>query len=259
MRQTILVLATAILGGCSGEYILTAPDAAVLAGQDAPVVVRLQRREVWRYAPPQTGAAVTFRLGEGSPQCARTDGAGYAALSIKAPDRSGQYDVSLYHQDINGDSVKGLAAIYVLSPDRPLAVVDMDSLPRGDKEAAPAVGALVRMQLTADVIYVTEKYAGRPGRAHELLTRYGYPNGPVVPYSQARRWRQWRRSGGTDAMEELGRRFPKLRWGITADAASAEAFSNAGLKVLIVGKAKARIKDAERFASWADMKITSSE
>ena len=248
-----------MLGGCSGEYILTAPDAAVLAGQDAPVVVRLQRREVWRYAPPQTDAAVTFRLGEEPPQCARTDGAGYAALSIKASDRPGQYDVALYHQDINGDSVKGLAAIYVLATDRPIAVVDMDSLPRGDKEVAHAVGSLVRMQLTAHVIYVTEKYAGRPTLAHELLARYGYPDGPVVPYSRARRWRQWRRSGGTDAMEELCRRFPKLRWGITADADAAEAFSNAGLKVLIAGKANAHIKDAERFASWADMKITSSK
>ena len=247
-----------MLGGCSGEYIFTAPDAAVLAGQDAPVVVRLQRREVWRYAPPQTGAAVTFRLGEGSPQCARTDGAGYAALSIKTPDRPGQYDVALYHQDINGDSAKGLATIYVLATDRPLAVVDMDSLPRSDKEVAHAVGSLVRMQLTAHVIYVTEKYAGRPARAHELLARCGYPDGPVVSYSRARRWRQWRRSGGADAMEELGRRFPKLRWGITADAAAAEAFGNAGLKILIVGKAKVAVEDAKRFASWADMKITST-
>ncbi len=47
MLRTILVLAAAMLGGCSGEYIFTAPDAVVLACQDAPVVVRLQRREVW--------------------------------------------------------------------------------------------------------------------------------------------------------------------------------------------------------------------
>ncbi|MDY7010755.1 MAG: hypothetical protein SVV80_08395 [Planctomycetota bacterium] len=258
MRRIILLLTTAILGGCSGEYILTAPDAAVLAGQDAPLVVRLQRRELWRYAPPQTGAAVTFQLGEGSPQCARTDEAGYAALSIKAPGQPGQYNVALYHQDINGDSAKGAAAIYVLAPDKPIAVVDTDSLPRSDKQVAQAVGAIVRIQLTAQVIYVTKKYSGRPARARELLTGHGYPDGPVVPYSGTRRW--WKRHrSGADAMEELHRRFPKLRWGITDDDDAAEAFANAGLKVLIIGREKVEIEDVERFGSWAEVKITSSE
>ncbi len=259
MQRMALVLAALVVGGCGGEYILTAPDAAVLAGQDAPVVMRLQRREVWRYAPPQAGAAITFRLGEGPPQCARTDKAGYAALSIKAPSRPGRYDVALYHQDINGDSARGLAAIYVLDPDKPLAMVDMDSLPRNDKSAGQAAGALVRMQLTAQVIYVTKKYAGRPARARELLIEHGYPDGPVVPYSRTRQWWRWRRRGGSDAMEELLQRFPKLRWGVTTDDDAAEAFGNAGLKILLVGKEKVSVEEVERFESWADLKITSTE
>lgn len=259
MRRTLLFLAAAMLGGCGGEYILTSPDVAVLAGKDAPVVVRLQRREVWRYAPPQNSAAVTFQLGERSPQCARTDEAGYAALSIKAPDKPGQYNVALYHQDINGDVARGKAVIYVLSPDKPIAVVDADSLPRDDKDVALAVGALVRLQLTAQVIYITKQYAGRPTRAREMISRYGYPDGPVVPFSGTWRWWKWRRSGVSDAIEELHRRLPKLRWGITDDDNTAEAFSNAGLEVLITGKAKVAVEDAERFDSWTDVKITSSE
>ncbi len=257
MRRTILFLTAAMLGGCSGEYIFTAPDVAVLAGQDAPIVMRLQRREVWRYAPPHAGAAVTFRLGESSPQCARTDKAGYAALSIKAPSRPGRYEVALYHQDINGDSGRGLAAIYVFDPDRPIAMVDMDSLPKNDKIAGQAVGALVRMQRSAQLIYVSKRYSSRPARAHAILEKYGYPDGPVAPYRGARRWWQWRRSVGTDALEELRRRLPKLRWGITDEDDTAEAFGNAGLKVLIIGNEKVPIDDVERFDSWADVKITS--
>ena len=258
MRRTILVLTAAMLGGCSGEYILTAPDVVVLAGQDAPVVMRLQRREVWRYAPPQAGAAVTFRLGEGSPQCARTDKAGYAALSIKAPPRPGRHDVALYHQDINGDSARGKAAIYVLDPDRPIAVVDADSLPRDSQTAGAAAGALVRMQQTAQLIYVTRRYASRPASAHKILEKYGYPDGPVIPYIGSKQWWKWRQSN-VDALDELHRRFPKLRWGVTDDDDAAEAFGNAGLKVLIIGDEKVNVEDVERFESWADAKIISTD
>ena len=256
MRRITLTLAVLMLGGCSGEYILTAPDVAALPGRDAPVVVRLQRREVWRYAPPQGSAAITFRLGEGTPKCARTDKDGYTATSIKTPSEPGRYEITLYHQDINGDEVTSHAAIYVFDPDKPVAVVDADSLPRSGKLAGPASASLVRMQLSAQLIYVSRKYASRPARAHAMLDKYGYPDGPVVPYSGPKRWWKWRQSD-TGALDELQRRFPKLRWGITADADTAKAFAQAGLMVMFVGKDK--IDDAAQFDSWADVKIISSE
>ncbi len=255
MRRMTLTLAVLMLGGCSGEYILTAPDVATLSGQDAPVVVRLQRREVWRYAPPQGSAAIIFRLGEETPQCARTDKDGYTAVSIKTPAPLGRYEITLYHQDINGDEVTSHAAIYVFDPDKPVAVVDADSLPRSGKLTGQASAAIVRMQLSVQLIYVSHKYASQPARAHAMFDKYGYPNGPVVPYSGLKRWWKWRQSD-TGALDELQRRFPKLRWGVTADAATAKAFAQAGLDVMFVGKKE--VADAERFDTWADVRVDST-
>ncbi len=255
MQRMTLTLAVLMLGGCSGEYILTAPDVAALSGQDAPVVVRLQRREVWRYAPPHGSAAITFRLGERTPQCARTDKNGYTAASIKSPSQPGRHEVTLYHQDINGDEVTSHAAIYVFDPDKPLAVVDTDSLPRSSKLAGPASASLVRMQLSAQLIYVSQRYASKPARAHTMLEKHGYPDGPVVPYSGPKQWWKWRQSDA-GALDELQHRIPKLRWGVTADADTAKAFAQAGLEVMFVGKTK--IADVEQFDSWANAKITST-
>jgi len=110
------------------------------------------------------------------------------------------------------------------------------------------------MQLSVQLIYVSQKYASQPALAHTMFDKYGYPDGPVVPYGGLKRWWKWRQSD-TGALDELQRRFGKLRWGVTANAATAKAFAQAGLDVMFVGKDK--INDAEQFDSWVDVKITS--
>ena len=77
-RGLCLAAVLALVGGCSGEYLLTAPDVAALAGEPAPMVVRVQRREFWFHAPAQADAAVMFRLAGGRLQCAHTDKSGSA-------------------------------------------------------------------------------------------------------------------------------------------------------------------------------------
>lgn len=258
MRRILLIMAAMIFGGCSGEYILTAPDVAVLSGKDAPIVVRLQRREVWLYAPPQEGSAIIFGRGDKVLRSARTDKAGYAAVSIEAPQGPGRHEFIMYHQDTQGQTAAGRVFIYVFDPDRPVAVVDIDSLPWEGPAADQAAGALVRLRQAAQLVYVSEAPVGSFSRAHELLEDIGYPDGPVIPYSRPRWWRL-RRSGDISALGELRLRLPKLQWGITADAGPAKAFSKAALKVLMVGKAKTRIKDVERFASWKDLKVSSTK
>ena len=98
-RRILMTCLLAVGAGCSGEYILVAPDVAALPGGTAPVVLRLQRREFWFHAPPEEGAAVRYNLAGGAVRCARTDEAGYACVPVGVPSKPGRYRVGLHYQD----------------------------------------------------------------------------------------------------------------------------------------------------------------
>ena len=258
MRRAALVVLAALTGGCSGEFILTAPDAMGLPEKTAPVVVRLQRREFWFHAPPVRDAAILLRQAGRELKAARTDKAGYAAVGIELPDRPGTYQLQLHHQDARGDTVTGAVAVYVLSADAPIALVDLDSLPAGGHSAGEAAAALLRIQKRAQIVYVTREYADAPSEAHDRLRRGGYPDSAVAPYSGARRWyARWgsrdKAQGGALAM--LRQRLPGLRWGVAANDDSAEAFRAAGLTVLGVKDRSARQASHEFFESWAELRL----
>ena len=177
----LLIFALAVAGGCGGEYVMTAPDVPALPGEDAPVVVRLQRQEFWFYWPPINDAAVTFRS-DGHVRCARTDKHGYAAAGFPAPDEPGVVRVALHHQDSLGYTVSGQVHVFALSPDRPVAAVDMDSRPAGGKALNAAAEALGRIARKGQMIYLTQDCAAEPGQAHGVLDVAGLPPGPVVPW-----------------------------------------------------------------------------
>lgn len=252
MRRVVLSFMAALVGGCGGEFILTAPDAVGLPGEPAPVVVRLQRREFWFHAPPVGDAAITFRRDDGPVLAARTDSFGYAAIGVELPARPGRYQLRLHHQDSQADTVSGTAAMYVLAPNVPIAAVDLDSLPSGYRAAAEAAAALMRIRKRAQLIYLTQRHAGAPARAHQLLSEGGYPDSAVVAYTASEsRWRK-RRPGALDALRQ---RLPGLRWGVAGDDDPAEAFADAGLVVLGVADRSAREASNFFFADWALLRL----
>ncbi len=262
MRKMWLLAAVLVTGGCSGEFILTAPDVATPVGRPAPLVVRLQRREFWFYAPALADSVITFRSADGAVRAARTDQAGYAALTVELPPQPGRHEFSIYHQDVQGDTVSGRVRIYVLRAEVPIAAVDLDSLPAGGDQAGEAAAALRRVARRVQIIYLTQKFADDPQGAHEALQRAGYPDAAVQPYAKSTPWysrRPWKRPRAPASVALLRERFERLRWGIAADASSAEAFARAGLEVLVVGDAPAAGEHARVFGTWRELRLPVSE
>ncbi len=257
VRTRWLVLA-ALLGGCGGEYVLTAPDVLGLPGKPAPAVVRLQRREFWLHAPPCQDAAIVFRLGEEQMQCARTDEAGYAAVGVLLPDRPGRYRLSLHHQETLGDAVSGQALVYVLAADRAVVAVELDGLPAEGKAVAEAAAALERIAGQAQLVYATQDSAARPELARQFLLKAGYPDGPVLPCVLADPWySRWpgQRRQEAGMLGELRQRLPAFRWAVTARAETAEALQRAGLRVILVGDRSAGVEGARSVAGWGELSI----
>jgi len=257
VRMCWLVLAV-LLGGCGGEYVLTAPDVLGLPGESAPAVIRLQRREFWFHAPPCRDAAIIFCLDQEQTQCARTDKAGYAAVGVMLPESPGRYRLSLHHQDTLGDTVSGQAWVYVLSPDRPVVAVEVDGLPAEGRAVAEAAAALERVAEQAELVYATQESAARPELARRFLHNAGYPDGPVLPCVLADPWYSgWpgRQPQEPGMLEQLRQRVPAFRWAVTARVDTVEAFRRAGLEVILVGDGSAGVQGARSVAGWGELSL----
>ena len=225
------------MAGCSGEFILTAPDTVGQAGQDVPVAVRLQRREFWEYVPPTDGAALCFCMPDGAFKAARTDKHGYASVVFPVPDKPGRYDVDISHQDIRGDTCQGSAWMYVLEGGKPIAVIDLDGLPDAPAEATSAAAAIQALAPRVDIIYTTDKFASKPTAAHEFLARLQYPDSAVVPAFTKKDWlRKYDSPSLPNMIVVLKNRLSDLRYGITHNATTANAMQQAGLELIYVGK-----------------------
>ncbi len=249
-RFALIAVALSPLVGCGGGYILTAPDTPALAGGVAPVVVRLQMREFWVYWPPVDRAPLTFRQVGQPLRCARTDKKGYAAVVLPAPHEAGRAEVTIHLQDALGDTADGSTSIYALPADRPIIVVDMDSLPAEKAEVAAAADVLTKAAATTGIIYLSERLGASPSLAHRLLKEMGCPDGPVVPWKPAgRRFRLPWHKRGPGMLAGLKDRMPKLWAGISADPVAGRRFRQAGLKVLLVGSIPVE-EGAEQFDSW---------
>ena len=256
MRPGWLIL-TVFLGGCGAEFYLSTPDTAGVPGQTAPLVVRLARSELWQYAPPLKEAAIIFTL-DGQIKSAKTDPAGYSAVGFELPKKPGRYEIAIHHQDPRGDTVSGAMSAYVLSPDRPVVTVDLDSLPLGGWSTRDAVGAVKRLAASAQIVYISEQYAARPRTAHKWLDWAGYPDGPVLPYVKIRPkydYRSWTKQPERRALIALRDNLPEFVWGVAAADDAAETFRKAGLKVMgVVDKSTRKYAD-QFFPSWAEVDL----
>ena len=77
-----MALLAAGVCGCSGEYIMTAPEQVASAGGEAMLVMRLQRREFAFYTPPADKKPIRFQIGKGPLRGAYTDALGYAVYYL---------------------------------------------------------------------------------------------------------------------------------------------------------------------------------
>jgi hypothetical protein len=255
MRRICLWLLPALLGGCSGEYLMTAPDIAGNAGETAPAVVRLQRREFWRYCPPAKEIPVQFRMTNGPLCAARTDEAGYAGMSMTLPKLPGRYEIAISLQDPLGDTAEDKIVAYVLNPNKPIVVVDYDSLPIVGGDALAAAAALTHVAQDAQILYLSEKDGQNASVARQRLTLVGFPEGAVLPYAKSHWQPPYAAKSSPKALESLRQRFKNITYAIAADEDSAEAFYQVGLKILAVKDPAAKKHAAQFFTTWQELNL----
>ncbi|MFP4054482.1 MAG: hypothetical protein ACLFV7_11540 [Phycisphaerae bacterium] len=237
-----MLLAVAALAGCGGEYTLTVPDSVTPAGEDAPVVLRLQRNDFLVLDLPVEQAAMRLRAGKGIERGAYTDRHGYAGTTVPVPQEPGVYTLQVDHQDSEyGDEVHGTGRVYVWQKDRPIVAVDLDCVPLA--EAAASAG-LSKLAQTASIAYFTREPVSRHDTLHEQLRTGGFPDGPILLWKR-QKWHLERGKWGIPTIEvetrlvselsEMRKTFPMLRTGIAGCPLGARAFSEAGMRTVLVG------------------------
>jgi len=262
MRTMVLA---AVLGGCSGGYILTIPDQVAPAGGDATPVIRLRRNEIGRIKVPVRDALMQFRLAGGPLRGAYTDEIGYAGAVVPTPDLPGRYVLSVRHVDPReGDDVEGTADVFAWPADAKILAVDLDCLPYPGHEDAPAAAEALRgLAPNGYIVYFSRDAITRHERLHELLGLGGYPVGPILLWQRERMHilrRSWRlpkivvESRLVSQLEELRKIFPGLHVGVCDTVLSATTFSAAGMECLIVsGQTPAAGVPSEKTLTWSQL------
>ncbi|HUS92286.1 MAG TPA: hypothetical protein VM695_10575 [Phycisphaerae bacterium] len=267
-RSWILGMAfagVAAASGCGGDYILTVPDQVAPAGGETVTVVRLQRNDFFVLAPAVEEAAMRFRIGDGPLRAAYTDNLGYAAAAVSVPEKPGRHTMTVAHLDMQGDEAERDCDVYVWDPSRPVVAVDMDCLPGlwlgSSEDAAKALRHLV---VGANLLYLTRQSVRHHRAAHETLTKAGYPVGPILTW-QREHWHIVRdgpyklprvvvEGRLVSQLPEVRKVFPHLATGVCDSALAAKAFAEAGLSVVMVGKAAADVStELRRRESWSDL------
>jgi len=260
---TALTVLTAIGTGCSGHYILTAPDQLAPAGGQAVTVVRLQRNEFLALSLPVEGAVIRFRAGDGPERAAYTDKLGFAGTTVPVPSAAGVVTMTIAHQDTQGDELLEQRDLYVWDPAEPIVAVELEALPLGEPSAGEAAEVLRRLAQEANVLYMTRQPISRHARLHEQLAADAFPQGPILPWQRQNRHllrserfnlpRIVLQSRLIGQLEALGKLFPNLQTGLCRSSLAAEAFDEAGLKCVLIGQAKADVKNLVRRESWAEV------
>jgi hypothetical protein len=264
MRQTMLMaIGCLLLSGCGGQFILIAPDPIAPAGQEAPMVVRLQRRDLFFVPAAVKDTCIRFQLPE-SRQAAITDRDGYAGVSLQAPQRPGIFPLKVAAQAREGEEILQQSRFYVWARDQTAIAVDLDGLPGyGSAEALEARSALVRLAARANLVYLTQRAVTEHPKAHAFLARCGYPDGPIVVW-ESKRWQMVNR-GGLPVPEILweGRmvsqlpllrdQFPGLNVGICTGGKAAAGFNAANLRAIVVGDAAVKGDQVKSCRRWSDL------
>jgi len=193
-RAWITLLSLALLAGCSGEYLVTLPDAAGPASGEAVAVARLQRHEFLWLAPAVTDAVVVMWIDPDEHRAAYTDSAGYATARLPVSKEPGRYETILRHQDERGDVVVHTGRCYVLDGGKLILAVDWEAIEDGDQAAAAAQPLQSLAAAGVQIVYAAEGALAEPTEAHRWLTAHDLPDGPVLSWGWRRNW-YFRREG----------------------------------------------------------------
>ena len=258
----MLTLLAATCTGCGGYYVLTTPDQVAPLGQDAPVVIRLQLCDFLFVRTPAKNKPMRFAVRGGAERIAHTDEQGYAGAVVPVPERTGRYLMSIDLTDTEGEELSGLTSVYVWDAAMPVVVVDTDALPIG-RQGGAAVTALGKLAAGgANIVYLTRRDPEEHYRVHDMISVGGYPPGPVLMWRR-QRYRIERRSRFNQRLvvetrlvsqlSELRRMFPLMTVGICDSTLAAEAFVEAGLEAVVIGKDKLPATGVSRKSSWSDL------
>ena len=279
-RAVPWVVLVSLCGGCSGGYLLTAADCLAPAGGQAPVVVRLQHRELPRVTPPAKAEALRFRVAQGPLRAAQTDKNGYASALVPVPQAAGVYPMAISLQDIEGEEAHWEVRTFVWDPGRPIVAVDLDALPRRGRGDAEARAALTGLAEKANLVYLTDDPIAKFPKLRQTLAWAELPEGPILPW-RAEGWWQWqwrwpwqwqwqwrwrwqwpwrwqwqgdwwKNRTVVSPLEGLRQVFPTLQTGIAASPLAVQAFQQAGMKCLLIGTVRGA-GEGVRSTSWAEL------
>jgi hypothetical protein len=250
-RQAVwaVLIGVGVLGGCSGGYVLTAPDAVCPVGGQAPAVVRLQRKELPLVAPPAQAAPLRFQVAGGPARAARTDAKGYASTSVPVPQAAGVYPMTVTLQDVQGQEAAWELRAFVWDPDRPVVAVDLQAVPHGGREAEDAKAALKNLALHANVLYLSGHSVAKFPKLRKALEAAGLPEGPILSWRVA----GWRRDKVVSPLGDLRKVFPKLEVGVAGSSLAVRAFESTGMTCLVVGGGVSPRGQAVRRTSWKEL------
>jgi len=252
------LVVTAAAVGCGGAYKMTVPDAVARAGEEAPIVVRLQRNDFLILDMAVEEVPIGLQVDDAQQRYAYTDKFGYAGTLVPVPDEPGVYPLELYHQDSDeGDEVYGTGRVYVWDPNRPAVAVDLDCLPlASDGRAAEALAGWAK---AAHIAYFTREPVSEHDGLHRVLASAGFPDGPILLWKR----RRWHITRGTwnipkivvesrlvSQLSELRKTFPALRTGLAGCPLSAAAFQRADMRTVVVGEMDVE-GDVRRVPDWS--------
>ncbi len=282
----VLLVLSAALAGCGGEYVLTAPEQVAPAGEQARTVVRLQQRDVLFLKPAVREAPLSFTVADGPLRAAYTDSDGYAALNVPVPDEPGLYDLYIDYQDDFGEELSKSVPLYVWDRDAEIVAVDLDCLPGLESDGSavealqaveedgesgdllrlpPAFQALHTIAQDAKILYMTQADISEHAEIGRRLREQRWPEGPVLLWQ----YRGWSVSEGpwrlpsiefedrwVHQLEVLREDFPNLRIGICCDERAAKILTEAGLEAVLVGDADVPDDYYTRRTTWSELAET---
>jgi hypothetical protein len=259
-----LLVASLLCSGCGGYYILNVPDQVASEGGQVVPVARLQRNDFFVLAMDQPGAPMTFRVNGEGLKSGKTDELGYAAVQMDAPAETGRHTLNVAMSDMTGEEIKANVPLFVWDPERPVVAVDLDAVPgEGWPESQAAAQALTRLAREANIMYFTRNSSRTQQALHERFAREGFPDGPVLLW-QRERWhisREGRFGIPRVVVEQrlvsqlpvLRAEFSNMTLGICSSEAAAQAFVDAGMRALVIGRPSLVGSNLLHRESWSDL------
>jgi hypothetical protein len=265
MRRLLSLAALVLLcNGCGGYYIMNVPDQVASAGGQIVPVARLQRNDMFVMAVPQPGSPMRFRLNGGPLKACGTDELGYAAVQMDAPSEPGRYEMRVAMLDPSGEEIEATVPVFIWDPEKPVVAVDIEAVPAegwiGSESAATALGRIAEQ---ANILYFTRHDSRTQQRLHDRFDRESFPDGPILLW-QRQRWHITRdgpmgmprvtiEQRLVSQLPEIREEFPKLTLGICRSEAAAQAFVDAGMRALVIGRPTLVGSNVLHRESWEEL------